>query len=46
MVYFRVMDGEIKKGDKIKFMASGKEYEVVEVSPLRGWGYTGNARVT
>lgn len=30
-MYFRVVDGEIKKGDKIKFMASGKEYEVVEV---------------
>jgi len=32
VVYFRVVDGEIKEGDKIKFMASGKEYEVVEVT--------------
>jgi len=32
VVYFRVVEGEIKKGDKIKLMASGKEYEVVEVT--------------
>lgn len=31
VVYFRVMDGELRPKDKIKFMASGKEYEVVEV---------------
>jgi len=27
----RVFDGEVKAGDKIKFMQAGKEYEVVEV---------------
>jgi GTP-binding protein LepA len=31
VVFFRVVDGEIKKGDKIRFMASGIEYEVLEV---------------
>jgi len=31
VVYFRVMDGEIRPKDRVKFMASGKEYEVVEV---------------
>lgn len=29
--YFKVMDGKIKLGDKVKFMASKKEYEVVEL---------------
>lgn len=28
IVYFRVVDGEIRKGDKIKFMANGVEREV------------------
>jgi GTP-binding protein LepA len=31
VVYFRVVDGEIRKGDRIKFMAADKEYEVVEL---------------
>jgi GTP-binding protein LepA len=25
------MDGELRPKDKVKFMASGKEYEVVEI---------------
>ena len=25
------MDGVIKKGDKVQFMATGKEYEVIEI---------------
>ncbi|WP_461205575.1 translation elongation factor 4 [Clostridium sp. DL1XJH146] len=29
--YVRIMDGTIKPGNKIKFMASGKSYEVTEV---------------
>ncbi|SHI02080.1 GTP-binding protein LepA [Clostridium collagenovorans DSM 3089] len=29
--YVRVIDGSVKKGSKIKFMASGKSYDVVEV---------------
>ncbi|NJK52713.1 MAG: GTP-binding protein, partial [Leptolyngbyaceae cyanobacterium SU_3_3] len=28
VVYFRVMDGRVKKGDKVRLMASGKEYEI------------------
>ena len=31
IVFMRVFDGKIKKGSKIKFMATGKEFEVVEV---------------
>lgn len=29
--YFKVVDGSISVGDKVRFMASGKEYEVVEL---------------
>lgn len=31
MVYIRVMSGEIKKGDQIKMMVSGKMFEILEV---------------
>lgn len=34
IVYFRVMDGIVKKGDKIRLMASGKEYEIDELGVL------------
>ena len=34
VVFFRVVDGEIKKGDKIRFMNSGTEYEVLEVGVM------------
>jgi GTP-binding protein LepA len=34
VVYFRVMDGTVKKGDSIKFMASGQEYEIDELGIL------------
>jgi GTP-binding protein LepA len=34
VVYFRVMDGKVKKGDKIKFMASGKEFQIDEIGVL------------
>lgn len=34
VVYFRVMDGKVKKGDKIRLMASGKEYVLDEVGIL------------
>lgn len=33
-MYFRVVDGELNRGDRVKFMASGKEYEVDEVGVL------------
>ncbi len=29
--YFKIVDGSIKLGDKVRFMATGKEYEVVEL---------------
>ncbi|MDN4619014.1 translation elongation factor 4 [Paenibacillus sp. PsM32] len=31
IVYIRVIDGKIKSGSKIKMMATGKEFEVIEV---------------
>jgi GTP-binding protein LepA len=34
VVYFRVMDGRVKKGDKVRLMASGKEYQIDELGVL------------
>ncbi|PWA88522.1 translation factor [Artemisia annua] len=34
IVYFRVIDGTVKKGDRILFMASGKDYYADEVGVL------------
>lgn len=34
IVYFRVMDGTVKKGDKVRLMVSGKEYEIDELGVL------------
>jgi len=31
IVFMRVVDGTIRKGSKVRFMATGKEYDVVEV---------------
>ncbi len=35
IVYFRIFDGQISKGDVIKFMQSDEEYHVAEVGILR-----------
>lgn len=34
IVYFRVLNGKIKKGDKVKFINTGKQYEADEVGTL------------
>jgi GTP-binding protein LepA len=34
VVYFRVMDGRVKKGDRVRLMASGKEYQIDELGVL------------
>ncbi len=34
IVYIRVFDGELKEGDKIKFMVTGNEYDLEEVGNL------------
>lgn len=31
LCFFKILDGKIKEGDNIKFMATGKSYEVVEL---------------
>ncbi len=33
--YFKVVNGEIKKGDKVKFIATGKEYFADEIGTLK-----------
>ena len=38
IVYIRVIDGVLKTGDKIKLMATGAEYETVDVGVLRPIG--------
>ena len=35
IAYCRIYDGVLKKGDKVKFMATGKEYQADEVGVLR-----------
>jgi len=35
MAYFKVQNGEIKKGDRVKFIATGKEYFADEVGTLK-----------
>ena len=39
IVYFRVMDGTVKKGMNIRMMASGAQYQVLECGLLRPLGY-------
>ncbi len=34
IVYFRVMDGTVQRGDRIRLMASGQEYEIDELGVL------------
>jgi GTP-binding protein LepA len=34
-VIFRIFNGKIKKGDKVKFVATGKEYEADEIGILK-----------
>lgn len=34
IVYFRVTDGRVRQGDRIRLMASGKEYEIDELGVL------------
>lgn len=35
IAYFKVLNGEIRKGDKVKFVATGKEYIAEEVGTLK-----------
>jgi GTP-binding protein LepA len=35
IVYYRILNGSIKKGDKVKFVSTDQEYEVAEVGILK-----------
>jgi GTP-binding protein LepA len=35
IVYYRIINGSIKKGDKVKFVSTGQEYEADEVGILK-----------
>src|SRR6218665_1011994 len=35
IVYFRVLNGTIRKGDKVKFVSTGQEYEADEIGILK-----------
>ena len=30
LCFFKIVDGKMRLGDKVRFMASGKEYEIIE----------------
>jgi GTP-binding protein LepA len=34
IVFFRVIDGQVKKGDKVRFMASAAEHDVTEIGVM------------
>ena len=38
VVYIRIFDGEIKAGDRIRLMAQGSEFDVVEVGTMEPFG--------
>ena len=38
VVYIRIFDGKIKAGDKIRLMAQGSEFDVVEVGTMEPFG--------
>ena len=35
IAYFKVMDGNIKNGDKIRFMANKKDFEIIELGHMK-----------
>jgi len=40
IVYVRIHEGQLSRGDMIRFMASGKEFEVVELGYLKPDGFS------
>jgi len=46
IVYFRVMNGTIKKGMNVKMMASGAEYQVLDCGYLRPLGMESSGQLT
>ncbi len=35
IVYYRILNGSIRKGDKVKFVSTGQEYEAAEIGILK-----------
>ncbi len=46
IVYIRVVEGSLKAGQKIRFMATGKEFDVVEVGYLHPNGHLASDEIT
>jgi len=46
IIYFRVFDGEVKAGDRIHLMATGAEFDVVEVGYLNPNGFLKSNKVS
>ncbi len=46
VVYIRVFDGSVSAGDKIRLMAKGSEFEVVEVGTMEPFGLNKTDRLT
>jgi len=46
IIYFRVFDGSVKPGDKIHLMATGAEFDVVEVGYLNPMGFLKSDKVS
>lgn len=45
IVYVRLFGGRVKAGDRIRMMATGAEFDVVEVGYLRPFGYEAAAEI-
>lgn len=46
IVYIRVIDGELKSGDEVLFLGTGKSYEVVECGYMEALGLKPTGRLT
>ena len=46
IVYFRLFDGTLKTGDRIKLMSNGCEFEIVELGTMTTFGYEPCERLT
>ena len=46
IVYIRMMDGTLKTGDRIRMMATGAEFEVVECGYMRPLGFEETGRLS
>ena len=46
IAFVRVMDGQVKKGDKIITMSNGKEYDVVNIGYFKPGGYVKAEKLT